>query len=68
MRSARVRRRAWQPARLVRRRGSDLAIDDLLVAEPRVGEQRVERVEQGLVAAPVDAQRGARPAVAAATR
>ena len=40
------------------RRGPHLAIDDVLVAESRLREQRVEGVEQGLVAAPVDEQRG----------
>ena len=34
--------------------GPDLAVDDPLVTEPRVGEQRVVGVEQGLVAAAVD--------------
>ena len=55
-----VRRSTLEPGGLVGGRGPDLAIDDVLVAEPRVREQRVEGVEQRLVAAPVDAQSGVR--------
>ncbi len=49
-------------------RGRDLAIDDLRVPEPRVVEQRVVGVQQRLVAAAVQAQRGTRAGVAAASR
>ncbi len=47
-------RSAAQPGRPVRGIGLDPAIDDALVTEPRVSEQRVQGVEQGLVAAAVD--------------
>ena len=54
-----AQRRAVQPARRVAAGGAHAAVLDPLVAEPRVSEQRVEALEEGLVAAPVGAQRGA---------
>ncbi len=56
-----VARRAAQPRPLVSGNGSDLAVDDVGMAKPRVGEQGIVGVEQRLIAAPVLAQRGARP-------
>ena len=53
-------RRAEQPRRAVGARGAHGAVGDPLVAEPRVGEQRVVGLQQALVAAPVDLERGAR--------
>ena len=52
-------RRAGQARRAVGRRRAHRAMDDALVAEPGAAEERVVGVEQPLVAAPVDGERGA---------
>ena len=53
-------RGAEQPRLAVGAGGAHGAVGDPLVAEPRVGEQRVVGLQQALVAAPVDLERGAR--------
>ncbi len=51
-------RRARQPRPVVPRGGADMPVGDSLVPEPDAGEQRVVGVDQALVAAPVDRERG----------
>ncbi len=52
-----VDRRPGHPPTLVRRCGTDLAVDDAGVAEAGTVEQHVVGVEQALIAAPVDLER-----------
>ena len=60
MRSGSGSRGAEQPRRAVGVGGAHAAVGDPLVPEPGVAEQRVVGLEQPLVAAPVDLERGAR--------